>query len=188
LGLAAFILKSRLANTPGYNYKVEVHSLGDAQRAIRLVRSRAQEWHLDRARIGIMGFSAGGAIAALAETSVVADNPGAADPIDRESSRPNFAVLAYPGGKPTELTYTKDDPPTFIVVNNDDPLAPVSMEYATLLRKAGVPVELHVYNRGGHGFGMTGRTPGFAQLPVSGWPARFQEWMVDMGFLRGNQK
>jgi acetyl esterase/lipase len=187
MGIAAFILKSRLANTPGYNYKVDVHSLGDAQRAIRLVRSRAQEWHVDRARVGIMGFSAGGAIAALAETSAVAAvNPSAVDPIDRESSRPNFAVLAYPGGKPAELTYTKDAPPTFIVVNNDDPLAPASMEYAGLLRKAGVPVELHVYNRGGHGFGMTGRTPAFAQLPVSGWPARFQEWMVDRGFLGGN--
>jgi len=184
MGIAGFILKSRLAHTPGYDYKVDVQSLADAQRAIRLVRSRAKEWSVDTTRVGIMGFSAGGEIASLAETRFDEGKADAADPIDRQSSRPDFAVLAYPGGKPANFTVTRQTPPTFIVVNNDDNLAPVSAEYYLALKKAGVPAELHVYNRGGHGFGMTGRTPAFEQLPVSGWPARFQDWMADQGFLR----
>jgi endo-1,4-beta-xylanase len=183
MGIAAFILKSRLANTKDYHYKVDVESLADAQRAIRTVRSRASEWNVDAAHVGIMGFSAGGEIAAYAETRWDRGKPDSADPIERQSSRPDFAVLAYPGGKAANLMVSKETPATFIVVNNDDNLAPNSADYYAAIRKAGVPVELHVYNRGGHGFGMTGRTPAFAQLPVSGWPGRFQEWMVDMGFL-----
>jgi endo-1,4-beta-xylanase len=183
MGIAAFILKSRLANTKDYHYKVDVESLADAQRAVRTVRSRAREWGVDASRVGIMGFSAGGELAAYAETRWERGKPDSADPIERQSSRPDFAVLAYPGGKAANLTVTKETPATFIVVNNDDNLAPNSADYYSAIRKAGVPVELHVYNRGGHGFGMTGRTPAFAQLPVSGWPGRFQEWMVDMGFL-----
>jgi acetyl esterase/lipase len=113
----------------------------------------------------------------------IAASPIPPTPFERQSSRPDFAVLAYPGGKAANLTVTGETPATFIVVNNDDPLAPASAAYYAALRNAGVPAELHIYNRGGHGFGMTGRTPAFAQLPVSGWPARFQEWMADMGFL-----
>jgi endo-1,4-beta-xylanase len=183
MGIAAFILKSRLANTKGATYKVDVESLADAQRAIRLVRFRAREWSVDAAHVGIMGFSAGGELAAYAETRWDRGQPDSADPVERQSARPDFAVLAYPGGKAANLTATAETPATFIVVNNDDPLAPASAGYYAALRKAGVPVELHIYNRGGHGFGMTGRTPAFAQLPVAGWPERFHEWMVDMGFL-----
>jgi acetyl esterase/lipase len=177
MGIAAFVLKSRLAKTEGYHYEVEVHSLQDAQRALRLVRSRAKEWNVDPARVGIMGFSAGGGIAALIETRFDAGKPDAADPIDRLSSRPDFAVLGYPGLRGLQVTVAKDTPPTFIVVNNDDALAPFSTEYYIALKKAGVPAELHIYTKGGHGFGMTGRTPAFAQLPVSGWPDRLLEWM-----------
>jgi len=183
MGIAAFILKSRLANKKDYHYKVNVESLADAQRAIRTVRSRASEWGVDTAHVGIMGFSAGGELAAYAETRWDRGKPDAVDIIERQSSRPDFAVLAYPGGKAANLTVTKETPATFIVVNNDDNLALASADYYAAIRKAGVPVELHIYNRGGHGFGMTGRTPAFAQLPVSGWPARFREWMMDMGFL-----
>jgi endo-1,4-beta-xylanase len=183
MGIAAFILKSRLAHTKDFHYKVDVESLADAQRAIRVVRSRAGEWGVDTAHLGIMGFSAGGELAAYAETRWDRGKPDSSDPVERQSSRPDFAVLAYPGGKAANLTVTRETPATFIVVNNDDGLAPASADYYAAIRKAGVPVELHVYNRGGHGFGMTGRTSAFAQLPVSGWPARFQEWMVDMGFL-----
>ncbi len=183
MGIAAFILKSRLAHTPGFNYKVEVESLADAQRAIRLVRSRAGEWNLDAAHIGIMGFSAGGEIAAYAETRFGSGKADSADAVERESSRPDFAVLAYPGGKAANLTFTKDAPATFLVVANDDALSPNSVDYYAAIRKAGVPAELHIYRRAGHGFGMTGRTPAFAQLPVAGWPDRFREWMIDMGFV-----
>ena len=184
MGIAAFILKSRLAHTQGFHYKVDVESLADAQRAIRMVRSRAKDWAVDTGHIGIMGFSAGGELAALAETRYDRGKADSADPVERESSRPDFAVLAYAAGKAAELTFTKETPAAFLVVASDDNLSPNSVDYWTALRKAGVPAELHVYRRAGHGFGMTGRTPAFAQLPVAGWPARFHEWMIDMGFLR----
>jgi acetyl esterase/lipase len=183
MGIAAFILKSRLAHTQGFHYKVDVESLADAQRAIRMVRSRAREWNVDTAHIGIMGFSAGGELAALGETRYDRGKPDAADPVERESSRPDFAVLAYAAGKAADLTVTKETPATFLVVASDDNLSPNTVDYYAVLRKGGVPAELHIYRRAGHGFGMTGRTPAFAQLPVSGWPARFHEWMIDMAFL-----
>ena len=97
MGVAAFILKSRLAKAPGSKYRIEVESLADTQRALRLVRSRAQEWNVDPGRVGIMGFSAGGALAALAGTRYDAGKADAADPIDRQSSRPDFVVLGYAG-------------------------------------------------------------------------------------------
>ncbi len=183
MGIAAFILKSRLANTKDFHYKVDVESLADAQRAIRTVRARAAEFRVDTTHVGIMGFSAGGELAAYAETRWDRGKPDSADPIERQSSRPDFVVLGYPGGKASNLTFTKETPATFIVVNNDDNLAPNSTDYYAALRKSGVPVEIHVYLHGGHGFGMTGRTPEFAKWPVSGWPARFKEWMLDQGFL-----
>ena len=99
-----------------------MESLADAQRAIRTVRSRAREWGVDTAHVGIMGFSAGGELAAYAETRWDRGKADAADAIERQSSRPDFAVLAYPGGKAANLTVTKETPATFIVVNNDDNL------------------------------------------------------------------
>jgi acetyl esterase/lipase len=184
MGIAAFVLKSRLAHTPGFNYKVEVESLADAGRAIRTVRSRAKEWGIDTTHVGIMGFSAGGELSALAETRWDRGKADAADPVERESSRPDFAVLAYPGGKAAGLTFTKDTPATFIVVASDDNLSPNSVDYWTALRKAGASAELHVFRRAGHGFGMTGRTPAFASLPVAGWPDLFRKWMMDLEFLK----
>ena len=118
-----------MANTKDYHYKVDVESLADAQRAIRTVRSRASEWGVDTAHVGIMGFSAGGELAAYAETRWDRGKPDAADPAERQSSRPDFAVLAYPGGKAANLTMTKETPATFMVVNNDDNLAPDSADY-----------------------------------------------------------
>jgi endo-1,4-beta-xylanase len=184
MGIAAFVLKSRLAHTAGFNYKVDVESLADAQRAIRTVRSRAKEWGVDAAHVGMMGFSAGGELAGLAETRWDRGKADAADPVDRESSRPDFAVLAYTAGKAAALTFSKETPATFLVVASDDTLSPNSVDCWTGLRKAGVPAELHIYRRAGHGFGMTGRTPAFAQLPVAGWPSAFHAWMIDMDFLR----
>ena len=148
------------------------------------VRARAAEFRVDTAHVGIMGFSAGGELAAYAETRWDRGNADSSDPIERQSSRPDFVVLGYPAGKAANLTFTKETPSTFIVVNNDDNLAPNSTDYYAAIRKAGVPVEIHVYLHGGHGFGMTGRTPEFAKWPVSGWPGRFKEWMLDQGFLR----
>jgi endo-1,4-beta-xylanase len=183
MGIAAFVLKSRLARAEGSTYQTEVHSLEDAQRAIRLVRSRASEWNIDPARIGIMGFSAGGEIAALAATrhrNAVGPSTGRLDDV---SARPDFAVLVYPGIRSDRFEIGRDTPPTFLVVAHDDfPAAEVAGYYAKL-RAAGVPAEAHIYTKGGHGFGMTGRTPEFRKWPVSGWPERFREWMADQSLL-----
>lgn len=184
MGIAAFVLKSRLARAPGSKYKVDVESLADAQRAIRLVRSRAKEWHVDPARVGIMGFSAGGELAALAGTRFQPPDPGAADPIDRLSSRPDFVVLGYPGIRPATLNVPANTPPTFIVVANDDNLSAASAEYYLKLKAAHIPTEMHIYLTAGHGFGMTGRTPAFAHLAVAYWPEVLQDWMNALGLLR----
>jgi endo-1,4-beta-xylanase len=180
-GIAGFVLKYRLAKSEASTYKVEVHALQDAQRAIRLVRSRSQAWGINPARVGILGFSAGGEVAALASTNYDAGLKGASDPIEHQKSRPDFQVLIY-SGLPQNMNVTKDTPPTLLMCAADDRPA-ISEGTATLyltLKKAGVPVELHIYASGGHGFGIRNRPK-----PVSGWPTRLQEWMGDLGFLRG---
>ena len=179
-GMAGFVLKYRLARAEGSKYKVETHALDDAKRAVRLVRSRAAEWGVDPARVGMIGFSAGGEVAALAGTRFDSGSEGAADPIDRLSSRPSFVVLVYPGIRPETLTVNKETPPTFLVHADDDRLgADRSANFYLALKKAGVPAELHIYTKGGHGFGMRDN-----HLPVSSWPARLEEWMTERGFLR----
>lgn len=180
IGVAAFVLKYRLARAEGSKYKVETHALDDAKRAVRLVRSRAAEWGVEPAKVGIMGFSAGGEVAALAGTRFDSGSAGADDPVDRLSSRPSFVALIYPGIRPETLSVTKDTPPTFMVFADDDRLgAERSANYYVALKKAGVSSELHIYARGGHGFGMRDN-----HQPVSSWPARFQEWLIDRGFSR----
>jgi acetyl esterase/lipase len=179
IGVAGIVLKYRLARTEGAGYKVDVHALADARRAMRLVRNRAEEWGIDPKRVGLMGFSAGGELAALASTRPEPGSPTAEDPIDRLGSRPDFQVLVYPGGRPESLQFTKDTPPAFLLVAADDRLSDRTLAIFTALRKAGVPAELHVYARGGHGFGMHE-----IQAPVAHWPARLQEWMEDRGLLK----
>jgi len=179
-GIAAFLLKYRLARDQAGNspYKVE-DALADAQRSIRLVRSRAAEWGVNPARIGFMGFSAGGQLAVLASVKSDGGNPEAEDAVERESSRPDFTVLGYPGIPAEQITITADLPPVFMFSAYDD--ARTSITNAQLFlkyRAAGVPAEIHVYNRGGHGFGIRDRP-----LPVSSWPARLLEWMTDRGLL-----
>jgi endo-1,4-beta-xylanase len=147
------------------------------------MRSRAGEWKLNPNKIGIIGFSAGGEIGALVETRFDAGKPESADPVDHFSSRPDVAVLGYPGVKPATTPVPKDAPPTFLVVNSDDNLAPASAEFYLALRKSGVPAELLIFNRGGHGFGMTGRNAEFNSLPVATWPDRLQDWLKDVGFV-----
>jgi endo-1,4-beta-xylanase len=182
MGIAAFILKSRLARAPGSKYTVVDHSLPDAQRALRIIRSRAAEWNIKPDHVGIMGFSAGGEIAALAETRFdVPGKPG--DPIDSLSSRPDFAVLGYPGIRPDNLTVSKDTPPTFMVVAADDRPATAVAAYFSKLKAQGVPAAVHIYSKGGHGFGMTGRTAAFRKLPISHWPEQFQAWLEERGLL-----
>jgi endo-1,4-beta-xylanase len=173
MGIAAFVLRSRLARADGSTYKVEVESLADLHQAIRVVRERAKEWGIDPARVGVMGFSAGGHLAALAENDF------------DEATRPAFAVLGYPGYIGANTPLGKNLPPTFMFVNDDDPLATGAGEYYLALRKAKVAAEFHVFRRGGHGVGATGRnTPGFDALGVAKWPELFGVWLRDLGMLR----
>jgi acetyl esterase/lipase len=179
IGVAGIVLKYRLAQTPRAGYKVDVHALADARRAIRLVRSRAADWGIDPKRVGLMGFSAGGELTALAGTRFEPESSGATDPVDRPSSRPDFLVLVYPGGRPESFAVTKETPPTFLLVAADDRIsADRTVATFSALRKAGVPAELHIYARGGHGFGMHD-----THNYVKTWTARLQDWMADRGLL-----
>ncbi|MEO7145203.1 MAG: alpha/beta hydrolase [Bryobacteraceae bacterium] len=179
-GIAAFVLKYRLARAKGSHYTVVGDALPDAARAMRTVRSRAAEWGVDPARIGVMGFSAGGEVAALMETRFDPGNPAANDPIDRLSSRPDFAVVVYPGFRPGSITVPKDAPPTFLVCADDDRSHVVTTVNLYLdLEKQGVSSEMHIYASGGHGFGMKA-----SGLPVATWPDRLKAWMVDKKLMQ----
>ena len=185
IGVAGFVLKYRLAREPESTYKVEVHALNDAQRAIRLIRSRAEEWRINPARVGIMGFSAGGEVAGLAATRFDAGKPDAADPIERLSSRPDFNALIYPGGiKPGDYTIPKDMPVTFMLcADNDRGPSNVLAGLYPLLKAAGIQTEVHVYATGGHGFGLNPDTK--SPSPVAGtWQLRLGDWLKDIGMLR----
>ncbi len=202
LGVAAFVLKYRLG--PRYHHPIE---LGDAQRAIRSVRARAGEWHLATDRIGMMGFSAGGHLASTASTHFDSGDPQAADPIDRVSSRPDFAILCYAVVSMTEswthqgskmnllgehpdaelarslsndTRVTAQTPPTFIYQTNADTVVPAenSVMYYLALRKAGVPAEMHIFRNGPHGTGLGG-----TDTALSEWPRLLLNWMKVSGFL-----
>jgi endo-1,4-beta-xylanase len=179
-GIAGFILKYRLAREPNSHYTVIGHALPDSERAVRLVRSRAKEFGVDPARIGFMGFSAGGELAALMETRYDAGDPAAKDPIDRVSSRPDFNLIIYPGFRLDEITSVpKDAPPAFLACATDDPGHVVTTaNLYLLLQKAKVPEEMHLYEKGGHGFGM--RDKGAA---VTHWNDQLLAWMNDHQLL-----
>jgi acetyl esterase/lipase len=204
LGVTAFVLKYRLG--PKYRHPIE---LGDAQRAIRTVRAKAAEYRVQPDRIGIMGFSAGGHLASSTGTHFDAGNSGAADAIDRVSSRPDFMVLGYPvisfttsyvhkgsmrallGDNPdpklvelmsNELQVTPQTPPTFLFHTNADTGVPPenSVLFYMALRKAGVPAEMHIYERGPHGVGLAQTDEALAT-----WPARLADWLRGRGLLNG---
>jgi len=181
IGVAAFVLKYRLAREADSPYQVEVHPFADAQRAIRMIRARAAEWGVDTNRIGIMGFSAGGEVALMASTRFDAGNASAAEPIERQSSRPNFQVLIYPGIQPKKFTVTADTPPTFLLAADNDkgPSTAIPTLYLAL-KRAGVPAEVHIYNSGGHGFGLRQPDPR-PNVIYSTWALRLQDWMADVG-------
>lgn len=193
LGIAAFVLKYRLG--PRYHHPA---MLDDAQQAIRTVRSRAAEFKIDPARIGIWGFSAGGHLASSASTHFTG-----------KETRPDFAILTYPvitftaqpyihkgslqhllGDNPdpalvklmsNELQVTRETPPTFLVHANDDTGVPPenSILYYMALRAAGVPAEMHIYARGGHGFGL-----GHTDAALATWPGRLADWLRIRGLLQ----
>lgn len=170
-GIAAFVLRSRLARAEGSTYKPEVESLADLHQALRVVRARATEWHVNPARIGVMGFSAGGHLAALAQNAF------------EPATRPDFAVLCYPAYIGAATPLAKNAPPAFLFVNDDDTFATGAAEYYLALRKAKIPAELHVFRRGGHGIGATGRSPDFEKLGAAQWPNLLRLWLTDLGVL-----
>lgn len=197
LGIAAFVLHYRLG--PRYRHPAP---LTDVQRAIRTVRHRAAEWNVDTARFGIWGFSAGGHLAATASTHFDAPDPSASDPIDRESSRPDFSILCYPvihlrepgthsGSRnnllgpdpdPSLIAYlsndeqvTGDTPPTFLFHTSTDGAVPVehSVLYYLALRRAGVPAEMHIFQEGRHGLGLAPAEPALCR-----WPELLRNWLI----------
>jgi len=180
-GVAGFVLKYRLAREKGSTYKIEVESLADTQRAIRMVRSRAAEWGVEPNRIGVMGFSAGGELAALAATRFDNGNDAAPDAIDRVSSKPSFQALIYPA-IPRDMQLSKDTPPAFLACGENDRqnISQGLPELYLALKKVGASAEIHVYTGVGHGFGLRATTKG----PVAQWPERFHEWLGARGFLK----
>lgn len=202
LGIKAFVLRYRLG-TSGYHHPA---MLQDAQRAIRYVRSHAVEFGIDANRIGILGFSAGGHVASSAGTHFDAGNPASTDAVERASSRPDLMVLIYPvitmgegthhgshdnllGKMPSaELVHlmsneeqvTKDTPPAFLIHTVNDATVPVSnsLGFAQALQKAGVPFELHIFEKGPpHGYGLAANDP-----VVGVWPKLCEQWLRGRGF------
>ena len=183
-GVAGVVLKYRLAREKDSTYTIEGNALDDTKRAIRTTRSHAAEWNLDPNRIGVMGFSAGGELAALAVSRYDAGNPAATDPIDRLSSKPDFGGLIYPA-IPKEMKLDKDTPPEFLACGENDRenIAQGLPSLYLAMKKAGVSAELHVFTNVGHGFGVRARTRG----PVAQWPDRFYEWLGARGFLKAKE-
>lgn len=180
-GIAAFVLKHRLAREANSTYKIDVESLADTSRAMRLIRSRAAEWGLDPGRVGAVGFSAGGELVSMISTRADAVDAAAADPIDRQSARPNFQALIYPG-QSGNIQPTKDSPPVFLAAayNDRQDISEGLAEAYLRFKRAGVPAELHMYSTGGHGFGLRPTN----KRPVGQWMARFEDWLADSGILR----
>lgn len=202
-GIACFVLKYRLGSH-GYRHPV---MLGDAARAVRLVRARAAEWGVDGDRVGIMGSSAGGHLASTLVTHYDAGNPQATDPVDRQSSRPSLGVLCYPVisfGKYThqgsknnllgtnqtpelvellsnEKQVRKDGPPVFLWHTVEDKAVPLenSLLFAQAMRDAGLPFDLHIYEKGRHGIGLMSKPPAFENPHP--WAQALVFW------LRGNR-
>jgi acetyl esterase/lipase len=184
IGVTAFVLKYRVMRTGDSDASdpaklaerrktVIPMAIADGQQAIRLVRSHAAEWGVARDRIGILGFSAGGHVAA-----------GVALEHDAES-RPNFVVPIYPG-VPDDVTAPADAPPLFLAHADDDKTVPPidnSIRLYQAWKKAGIPAELHIYSHGGHGFGMRKRS-----LPIDTWTDRFRDWLGEQGLLKPVQQ
>lgn len=202
-GVSAFVLKYRLG--PKYHHPVE---LGDAQRAIRMLRARAKDFNIQADKIGVWGFSAGGHLASSAGTHFDGGNASAADAIDRMSSRPDYMILGYPvisfttaytnkgslknllGDNPdaelvkslsSELQVTAQTPPTFLFSTSGDTSVPSenSILFYLALHKAGVPAEIHIFEKGPHGVGLGGMDPALEE-----WPRLLLNWFRTRGILK----
>lgn len=181
LGVAGFVLKYR--TVPPFDHPIPLH---DAQRAIRLVRSRTEEWNIDSHKIIIMGGSAGAMIAADAATEFDNGISDAEDPIDRVSSRPDYLVLQYGANNVDKVS--SNTPPTFIILTDEESIdwAETSINFYLALKKAKVPAEMHIYEKGEHGFGLRPNVIHHGEtwdLPVSTWHHRWADWMRDHDLL-----
>ena len=210
-GVNAIVLDYRFGSHTVKSYRHPIPFM-DATRAMRYVRFKAKEWHIDPERIGIMGFSAGGHLASTVGTHFDYGQPDSKDPIEKQTSRPNFMILAYPvisfttefthrGSRQALLSRNPDPelvkslsnetqvttltPPTFLVHTTDDRSVPVenSILFYQALRKARVPAEMHIYLSGPHGFGLAGNLP-----VLSTWTDRLKDWMKSMTFISESAK
>jgi len=175
-GMTCVVLKYRVPGTGPH----APQALEDAQRTVGLVRSHAAEWHIDNHKVGVIGFSAGAHLAANISTHFETRSYPPIDAADRESCRPDFAVLLYPGylvNNP-DIRPLKETPPTFLAQAEDDPVADVdnSIAYFAALKSAGVAAEMHLYAHGGHGFGARPTS-----LPITHWPALVEAWLKTIG-------
>lgn len=182
IGVAAIVLKYRLAREPNSPYKIETDVRADAYRAMRLVRSHAQEWRIDPSRVGMLGFSAGGEVVALIAYANGDGDKNAADPVDRQNGRPDFQMLVYPGPGFIPSSIPSNAPPAFLLAANDDtccsgPVVDLLAKY----RKANVPVEVHLYAKGKHAFNMGKRSE---LNSIKTFPQRMGDWLKDNGYLQ----
>jgi acetyl esterase/lipase len=185
-GINCVLLKYRVPGTGPYPKSPA--ALQDAQRAMGLVREHAKEWGIDPTRVGVLGFSAGGHLAAAISTHYDKRLYDPIDDADKLSCRPDFAVVIYPGylalaeknfAPNADINPTADTPPTFIVQAEDDPVhVENAVVYFLALKNAKVPAELHIYAKGGHGYGLR-RT----ELPVTTWPQAVETWLHTIGVL-----
>ena len=180
IGVTGILLKYRVPSAP--DDKSHFGPLNDAQRAMGIIRKHAAEWKLDPNRIGVLGFSAGGHLAAALSNNNEKRNYDPIDSSDSQRCRPDFTVLIYPGlmvskdndSLGPEIKVTSQTPPTCIVMAADDPIrVENALVYAMALRKAKIPMDLHVYTKGGHGYGMRLQK----NLLVTTWPDRVADWM-----------
>lgn len=194
-GVTCVLLKYRVPSAPydwqcdcrPHNLALSLPSLADTQRALRLVRARAAEWHIDPHKVGVLGFSAGGFIVAEASTNYRKRIYAPVDVVDKESARPDFALAIYPGHLATDyrtlnpnITVTKDTPPTFVLQAEDDHVdgANQALVYYTAMTKAEAPAELHLYAHGGHAFGLRPTAE-----PITHWPELAEKWLATIGMI-----
>jgi acetyl esterase/lipase len=191
LGVTAALLKYRVPRREGKERHAP--ALQDAQRAMGILRRRAAEFNVDPKRIGVLGFSAGGHLAAALSASHKSRTYPLADDADQTSCRPDFAVLIYPGlltdrskgdALAAEVAVSRETPPTFLAMSQDDPVRPENvLLYALALQRERVPMELHLFPVGGHGYGLR-RTDHL----VTTWPERAADWLRSQGWLSATQK
>ena len=180
MGIAVFALKYRLAREPGSTYTIEGTAAGDARRAVRLVRANAADYGVDPHRIGVMGFSAGGELVTL-----IADNPDPGpgrpgDAVDRESARPDFQILVFPGPLGLPARAAAGAPPAFLAAGSrDECCGTPTVQLYEQLRAAGVSAELHMFADAGHAFNLDESN----LLSIIHWPDRLADWLADGGWL-----